>query len=174
MLVGAGLDVGAVWIAAGHLVEDDGESAARLADFDQRAVDLRLPRSVVGSRKRVGAVRLARRTGEASKVSRSRHGPMVAVLAALSIALSACCHDRIVTRPVLVRPPSCLTRPAPVVPEGVEPFTAAWAAVYVDLQAWATEVESSCGDRPTEPAAIGRPSVAPRWWVGATGTAGTQ
>ena len=94
---------------------------------------------------------------------------MVAVLAALSIALSACCHDRIVTRPVLVRPPSCLTRPAPVVPEGVEPFTAAWAAVYVDTLAWIEEITASCGDRP---APVASKPVAPRWWVGATGTSG--
>ncbi len=74
------------------------------------------------------------------------------VLAAMwsPLVVSACCPGpRVVERPVIVRPPSCLARPAPVVPEGVEYGTAAWAAVYVETMAWIVEVEAACGqERP--------------------------
>ena len=81
----------------------------------------------------------------------------------LPLPISACCHPTRIDHAVLVHPPSCLTRPAPVVPEGVEPFSAAWAEVYVDLQAWASEVEASCGDRPE--AVTGKPDPGPAWWT---------
>ena len=74
--------------------------------------------------------------------------PTIAIGALIGIAitllLSSCCatpRPRVVT----VTPPPCLATLAPVVPEGVAPFTPAWAAVYVETMAWIEATQRACG-----------------------------
>ena len=81
----------------------------------------------------------------------------------LPMVISACCHPTRIDHPIPIHAPSCLTRPAPVVPEGVEPFSAAWAVVYTDEMAWIEEQVASCGDRAE--AATGKPDPGPAWWT---------
>ena len=103
---------------------------------------------------------------------------MIRILVALllwSPLVAACCHPTRVDRPVVVRPPSCLTRPAPFAPtplpdERQDAYMMRFARWYaLELSSWIVEVEASCAG----PEAASEP-VEPRWWVGATGTAGTQ
>ena len=85
--------------------------------------------------------------------------------APLAVAAACCPGPRVVTKPIIIRGPSCLPGPAPVVPEGVEYGTAAWAEVYVETQAWIVATEASCGAHP-QPVAVARhPDPGPAWWT---------
>ena len=70
----------------------------------------------------------------------------LAILAALwsPLVVSACCSPTVIRRPVTVTAPPCLTRPAPLPPEGATIGGQRWAAYYVELSAWVVEAESAC------------------------------
>ena len=92
--------------------------------------------------------------------------------APLAVAAACCPGPRVVTKPIIIRGPSCLPGPAPVVPEGVEYGTAAWAGVYVETQAWIVATEASCGPQPIGSPPIGsiqslrsKPDPGPAWWT---------
>ncbi len=63
----------------------------------------------------------------------------------VALALGAACTPRVVERPVVVTPPPCLTRAAPLPPDGAVPCGARWADYYVELAAWVVETERACG-----------------------------
>ena len=90
---------------------------------------------------------------------------LVALILWLPLTIAACCHPTRVDHAVVVRPPPCLTEPAPRPPTSED--DAAWSAYHVRLEAWAALVERSCFAPAS--AAIGRPSAAPdpgpAWWT---------
>jgi len=88
------------------------------------------------------------------------------VLAALwSPMVVACCHDRVVSRPVVVRGPSCLVRPAPLAPPDAPVCGEAWSLYYVELLSWVEETQAACGEHERPVASVGRPDPGPAWWT---------
>lgn len=85
---------------------------------------------------------------------------VVALLLWLPLAIAACCHPTRVDRAVVVRPPPCLTEPAPRPPATED--DAAWAAYHTRTEAWMAMAERSCY-RPTPPMVHADPG--PAWWT---------
>lgn len=95
---------------------------------------------------------------------------LVALILWLPLTIAACCHPTRVDHAVVVRPPPCLTEPAPRPPTSED--DAAWAAYHVRLEAWAALAERSClapiGPPPIGPIQSPRsnaPDPGPKWWA---------
>lgn len=99
---------------------------------------------------------------EIARENRHRLFADIACMLALSALLwsSGCCHPTTIPHAVIVRPPPCLTTPAPRPPTTED--DAAWPAHWIRLSAWAALVERSCL---VEPRPIAHADPGPAWWT---------